>query len=116
LKPLFDFTSGKGLFFTDGTDISEKNIPSEFILGDNYPNPFNPSTTISFQIAKPSYVTLKIYDGLGKEVSTLVDEYKQAGIYNLQFTSHNSEFAAGVYFYRLRAGEFISTKKMILLK
>jgi hypothetical protein len=121
LKSLFDFSSGKGLFFIDGTDVKEEKIPLDFKLNDNYPNPFNPATTISYQIAKAANVTLKIYDALGNEVAKLVDEYKQPGIYNSQFLpkaflSDNSRLPSGIYFYQLRADGFVQTKKMILLK
>jgi hypothetical protein len=104
------------------------NIPSEFILHQNYPNPFNPVTTIKYSIPnvtlssssraesrdEGSRVQLKVYDVLGNEVVTLVDEYKPAGIYNVQFTMNN--LSSGIYFYQLKAGEFIQTKKMILIK
>ena len=96
-------------------------FPIEFELEQNYPNPFNPSTIISFTIpnvtlngVEGSRVQLKVYDILGNEVATLVDEYKSAGIYNVQFTMHN--LASGIYFYRLQAGDFVESKKMILLK
>jgi Secretion system C-terminal sorting domain len=89
-------------------------IPVEFILFQNYPNPFNPSTKISWQSPVSSHQTLKVYDVLGNEVATLVDEYKPAGIYNVQFTMNN--LASGIYFYRLQAGSFVQIKKMILLK
>jgi hypothetical protein len=98
------------------TDVEEKNnsIPEKFFLSQNYPNPFNPSTKISWQSPVSSHHTLKIYDVLGNEVATLVDEYKPAGIYNVQFTMNN--LASGIYFYRLKAGSFVQTKKMILIK
>jgi len=89
-------------------------IPSDFSLAQNYPNPFNPSTKISWQAPVGSWQTLKIYDVLGNEVATLVDEYKPAGSYEVEFDA--SPLTSGVYFYQLNAGEFIQTKKMILLK
>lgn len=94
----------------DQTDI----LPNEYRLNQNYPNPFNPSTTISWQSPVSGQQTLKVYDVLGNEVATLVDEYKSAGMYNVQFTMNN--LSSGVYFYQLRAGDFIQTKKMILMK
>jgi len=94
-------------------------VLTDFSLHHNYPNPFNPSTTIEFRIADFRLVNLKIYDVLGNEVATLVDEYKPAGSYEVEFNSHSGEgrnLTSGVYFYRLQAGEFIETKKMILIK
>jgi hypothetical protein len=87
-----------------------------FSLDQNYPNPFNPSTTIRYQISKSSIVTLKIYDVLGREVTTLVNEKQQAGKYSVQLSATGHRLSSGVYFYQLKAGSFISTKKMILLK
>lgn len=88
--------------------------PERYYLSNNYPNPFNPSTTIKYQIPELSYVTLKVYDVLGNEVATLVDEYKPAGIYEI--TWHPEGLVSGVYFYQMKADEFIQTKKMLLLK
>jgi len=94
--------------------IDEGDLPEQFRLEQNYPNPFNPSTKISWQSPVGSWQTLKVYDVLGNEVSTLVDEYKPAGKYEVEFDA--SPLTSGVYFYQLNAGEFIQTKKMILLK
>ena len=93
------------------------NIKS-YILSQNYPNPFNPSTKISWQMPVSSWQTLKVYDVLGNEVATLVDEYKNAGSYEVEFKSTvgNRQLANGVYFYQLKAGDYLETKKMILLK
>lgn len=85
-------------------------------LYQNYPNPFNPSTKINWQSPVGSWQTLKIYDLLGREVATLVDEYKSAGSYNVQFTMNNLQLSSGVYFYQLKAGDFIETKKMLMIK
>jgi len=93
---------------------TETNPPTEFVLYQNYPNPFNPSTKISWQSPVGSWQTLKIYDVLGKEVVTLVDEYRPAGKYKVEF--NGTGLTSGVYFYQLRAGEFISTRKFVLLK
>ncbi|MFZ2323179.1 MAG: T9SS type A sorting domain-containing protein [Ignavibacteriaceae bacterium] len=98
------------------TDV-EKNtdlIPGEYKLEQNYPNPFNPSTTITYQLPNSSKVTLKVFDVLGEELITLVDEYKDSGKYEVQFNA--SDLPSGVYFYRIRSGNLIETKKMILLK
>ena len=92
----------------------EKSYPNAFALYQNYPNPFNPFTKISWQSPSAGYQTLKVYDVLGNEVITLVDEYRNTGIYEIDFDA--SKFSSGVYFYQIKAGDFISTKKMILLK
>ncbi len=92
----------------------EVTSPLTFSLEQNYPNPFNPSTTISWQSPVSSNQTLKVYDILGNEVATLVDEYKSAGSYEVEFNA--SHLPSGTYFYQLRAGSFVETKKMILLK
>ena len=86
----------------------------DYELSQNYPNPFNPSTTIRYSVPERSNVVLKIYDILGSEVSTLVNEDKDAGIYSVNFNA--SHLASGIYFYRLHAGSFVETKKMILMK
>jgi hypothetical protein len=82
----------------------------------NYPNPFNPSTTIGYQLANSGYVQLKVYDILGREVTTLVDEYKQPGKYSSTFYTLRSTLSSGVYFYRLTTPTGTLTKKMILMK
>lgn len=95
---------------------SENNvIPSDFKLNQNYPNPFNPSTTINFSIPKSEFVTLKIYNILGKEVATVVNQKLEAGSYNELFEAP-SDLTSGVYFYKLTAGSFTNTKKMTVLK
>ncbi|MDP2038586.1 MAG: alpha-amylase family glycosyl hydrolase [Ignavibacteria bacterium] len=91
-------------------------LPTHFKLEQNFPNPFNPQTVISYQLAKSGHVSLKVYDVLGREVATLVNEFKQAGNYNSQFSIQNSQFSSGVYFYRIQAGEFSETRKMMLMK
>ena len=98
------------------------NVPSEFHLGNNYPNPFNPATVISYQLAVNSKVNLKIFDPLGNEIATLVNEEQAAGTYSINFSTTNNPqlttntLPSGIYFYQLRAGNFTQTKKMILLK
>ena len=102
------------------TNVEEnEKIPIEFLLYQNYPNPFNPTTTIKYSIPKLSFVTIKIYDVLGSEVATLVNEEKPAGTYEIEFNGHSDEgqnLTSGVYFYSLRAGSFVQTRKMILIK
>ncbi len=93
---------------------NDKVLPTEFSLSQNYPNPFNPSTNINFSIPEASFVNLKIFDVLGKEVAILVNERLNAGNYNYNFNANG--LPSGVYFYRLRAGSFVSTKKMILMR
>ncbi|MGD1005601.1 MAG: T9SS type A sorting domain-containing protein [Ignavibacteriaceae bacterium] len=89
-------------------------IPTEYKLFANYPNPFNPSTIIQYQLPTNGMVTVKVYDILGREVKTLVNDYKTAGNYSVNFDA--SRLASGIYFYQIRAGNFTSTKKMMYLK
>ena len=112
--------------------VREKDLQAKIInfkLEQNYPNPFNPATKISWQSPVSSWQTLKVYDLLGNEVATLVDEYKSAGVYEINFdpASNNKHLtssirpasgglASGIYFYQLKAGDFVETKKMILLR
>jgi hypothetical protein len=97
------------------TDIGENHTnPNAFKLYDNYPNPFNPSTTLRYSIPEASFTTIKIYDALGNEVSSLVNETKTAGTYEVEFNA--TDLSSGIYYYSLQAGSFIETKKMILMK
>ncbi len=104
-------------------NVNDKKIlPLSFSLEQNYPNPFNPSTKIIWQSPVSGWQTLKVYDLLGREVATLIDEYKQAGKYEIEFnltqfgSKDFSAITSGVYFYQLRAGDFIQSRKMILMK
>ena len=97
-------------------DNAEAAAINQYSLSQNTPNPFNPSTQINYQLAANSFVTLKIYDVLGNEVATLVNEWKEAGSYNAQFTTSGKQLASGMYFYTLTAGKFTDTKKFILMK
>ena len=99
-------------FITDVEKIS--SLPTDFLLSQNYPNPFNPTTKISWQSPIGSHQTLKIYDVLGNEVVTLVDKYREAGTYEVEFIAKN--LSSGIYFYKLTAGSFVETKKMTVLK
>jgi hypothetical protein len=145
----WDQNKGNYLFLNTSDPVfvaNEENLPEDFILYQNYPNPFNPTTNIGFRIADDGFVSLKVFDVLGNEVTTLVDEYKPAGSYEVEFNSHSGEvrnhpagrqgLSSGIYFYQLRivgpvrknsfgetssqngqAGQaFIQTKKMILLR
>ena len=94
--------------------IKDQPNSLNFSLSQNYPNPFNPSTIINFTIPNSGKVTLKIYDVIGEEVTTLVDEELNPGIYNREWKA--SSFSSGIYFYRLQSGDFIETKKMCLIK
>ena len=111
--------NGKVVCLSGGTtnivNVEDQNqTPDKFYLYQNYPNPFNPATTIQYQIPSASLVQLKVYNILGREIATLVNENKQTGSYNVNFDA--SSLASGIYFYTLKAGDFVSTKKMILLK
>jgi hypothetical protein len=90
------------------------SLPKEFGLLQNFPNPFNPSTTIAYDLPRDTRVTLKLYDILGREVTTLVNEDEKAGHKTIAWSSE--DVASGVYYYRLQAGEYVSTRKMILLR
>ena len=89
-------------------------VPNVYSLSQNYPNPFNPSTKINFALPKQGFVSLKIYDVLGREIRTLVNEVKSAGNYTVDFNA--SEFSSGVYFYRIQANDFMDVKRMLLVK
>jgi len=95
----------------------ETIIPGEFSLEQNYPNPFNPTTSIQYAISSRQFVSLKVFDVLGNEAATLVNEYKTAGSYEVEFNvGQTSSLSSGVYYYQLKAGSFVETKKMILLR
>ncbi len=98
------------------TDVKSQSssIPNEYFLSQNYPNPFNPVTAIKYSIPNEGFVSLKIYNVLGSEVATLVNEFKNAGSYNVSFNAEN--LSSGVYYYKLKSGTFVETRKMILLK
>jgi len=98
------------------TDVENENneIPNEYFLSQNFPNPFNPSTRINWQSPIGSHQTLKIFDVLGNEVATLVDEYREAGRYEVEFNA--DKLSSGIYLYKLQAGSFTQTKKMTVLK
>jgi hypothetical protein len=103
---------------TVGVEDDESPIANKFRLEQNYPNPFNPSTSIQYAIGSRQFVTLKVYDVLGNEIATLVNEEKPAGEYEIEFNTSSIKHlpSSGIYFYQLKAGSFIQTKKMILLK
>ena len=101
--------------FTPTTPVDEESTVNDFKLYQNYPNPFNPSTKIQYAIGDRQFVTLKIYNAIGKEVAVLVNEVQEAGIHSKLYIV-NSTLPSGVYFYQLKAGNFQETKKMILIK
>jgi hypothetical protein len=94
--------------------IANSQIPKEYNLEQNYPNPFNPETQISFDIPKAGFVSLKIYDVVGKEITTLVNEVKNPGSYKVDFDG--ASLGSGTYFYKLESNGFVTTKKMMLIK
>jgi len=94
--------------------VSGELIPDKYLLEQNYPNPFNPNTVISFQLPVSSNVSLKVFDILGNEISTIVNGYQPAGKYEFEFSGAN--LPSGVYFYTITAGQYSETKKMILMK
>ena len=95
-------------------NTNPNSISLTYSLSQNYPNPFNPTTKISFALPKAGFVTLKIYDILGREIKTLVNEIRQDGNYSVDFNA--SEFSSGVYFYRIQANDFTDVKRMLLVK
>lgn len=103
------------LSFSILTDVNDESAGvNDFSLEQNFPNPFNPSTRINYQIAKDNFVTLKVYDIIGNEVAALVNNQQPAGKYSVDFNSAN--LPSGVYLYRLQAGNYIQTRKMTLIK
>jgi hypothetical protein len=97
-----------------GITGKENPLPHEYQLFQNYPNPFNPTTTISYSLPKEGNVKLMLYNAIGSKVATIVNEYKPAGNYSVQFNGNN--LASGIYLYRLESGNYSSTKKFILMK
>jgi photosystem II stability/assembly factor-like uncharacterized protein len=119
---LYAGTKGRSVFKTVNptTDVEDVKLePTTFYLEQNYPNPFNPSTKISWQSPVGSWQTIKVYDVLGNEIATLVDEFKPAGRYEVEFNSHSGNvrnLPSGVYFYQLKVGNYMEIRKMLLLK
>jgi hypothetical protein len=116
---LFVGTSANGVWRRPLSEITSvrqfsTEVPLHFELAQNYPNPFNPTTTIVFSLPSRSFVSLKVFDAIGKEVSTLVSEELVVGTYSQQWDA--TGLSSGVYFYRLHAGAFIETKRLLLLK
>jgi len=99
---------------SDDNGTISKSLPEEYALYQAYPNPFNPSTTISYQLPMQSQVTLKIFDVLGREVATLVNGVEEPGYKSVNFDA--SGLPSGIYYYRLQAGNYVETKKLLLLR
>ena len=102
------------IFVFTSVPAGKSGIPQTFSLAQNYPNPFNPSTTISFSLPSQSFVSLKVFDIVGREVATIVSEEMPAGAYTRQWNA--AKMSSGIYFYRLQAGSYTQTKKLVLLK
>jgi len=115
---LFTGLRGYGAWKTSAivTEVQNRSypLPTDFLLNQNYPNPFNPTTTIKYQIPELSFVRIKVFDVLGSEIVTLVNEEKPTGSYEVEFNA--TGLPSGIYFYRIQAGSFVKTKKMVFLK
>jgi hypothetical protein len=111
-----NFVGAAWVFTRSGTPVREEaaDISSQFVLEQNYPNPFNPSTKIQFSIVHRQLTIVKVYDVLGREAATLMNEVKEPGTYTVKFDGSN--LASGVYFYRLSAGRYLATHEMILMR
>lgn len=119
-------TNNLSVYYSEMVSVHSEltSNPTGFSLSQNYPNPFNPSTTIQFTTGSRQFVTLKIFDVLGNEISTLVNEEKEPGTYSIEFSAKDGsasggnayELPSGIYFYRFEAGNYIATRKMILLR
>ncbi|MBK8551286.1 MAG: T9SS type A sorting domain-containing protein [Ignavibacteria bacterium] len=118
---LFGTTYYNGVFRSTNSTLTSlssqvNSSPEGFRLEQNYPNPFNPGTVIRYSIPENSFVTLKIYDVLGHEVATLVNENQNRGTYNYQLSIVNYQLSSGIYFYKLETDNFTETRRMILVK
>jgi len=119
ISVLSDFAKTTGGRLEDGPDNInfsnvENELPKEYSLKQNFPNPFNPSTNIQYDLPKDNFVSIKVYDLLGKEMMSLVNEFKDAGRYIISFNGSN--LPSGIYYYKIKAGDFVQVRKMILLK
>ena len=113
---LMHYYGPDGIWWKHTVDVKNENtgIPTKYVLSQNYPNPFNPSTTIRFSTPESQVVSLIVYDILGKQIKTLIDDNVPAGSYKVTWDA--SKLASGVYIYRIQAGSFVQSKKMILSK
>ena len=115
----FKIIEGPPEFISDQLSEIMRSIPDNFQLHHNYPNPFNPITNISYELSNPSRVTITIYDLKGREVKTIVNEWKQPGYYSTVWNStddRNNPVSSGIYFYRMKTNTFHKTLKMLLIK
>ena len=108
------FTGGQSGCQPDGVEEAKAELPPEFSLEPNYPNPFNPSTTIRYRLPSRSHVTLTVFNTLGQQVATLVEGEMEAGYHEAVFDA--SDLASGVYLYRLQAGDFVQARTLVLLR
>jgi hypothetical protein len=116
-EPLTATWTAATITINDPTSVNEgedATVPTVFALEQNFPNPFNPSTTIAFSLPRQSRVTLKVFNVVGEEISTLVDQELSAGRYEAHWDA--GQMNGGVYFYRLQAGAFVQTRKLILIR
>jgi hypothetical protein len=111
---IWDEYAASSVWATATSVSSTEQMPHQFTLSQNYPNPFNPSTMIEYQVPAAGHVTLKVYDVVGREIATLVDEQKASGSYSVRFNSPVN--ASGIFFYKLQTGSFMETRKMTLMK
>ena len=109
-------TDGGGIITSVSGPSQTGNIPSGFILDQNFPNPFNPETVIRYSLSEDSFVRLKVYDVRGNEIAELVNEKQNPGIYNCQFSTVNYPLSSGMYFYKIEAGNFVMVRRMVLIK
>ena len=100
--------------YSQTVEVTAASTPKEFGLEQNYPNPFNPTTAIGYQLSANGFTSLKVYDAIGREVATLVNEAKDAGYYSAQFDG--TKLSSGIYFYKLISGNYVGVKKLVLLK
>jgi hypothetical protein len=112
-----NFTHNTG--FTDiewpgQTSVEDDFIPVSYKLEQNYPNPFNPTTTVRYQLPKAGHVQIKVYDAIGKEVATLVNEHLESGRYEVRFGENN--LPSGMYIYTIKVNDYFASKKMLLIK
>ena len=114
---IFKTTNGGSVVSVEDEKKFQNNfLPAQITLFQNYPNPFNPATSMQYAIGSKQIVTLKVYDILGREVVTLVNEEQNAGMHKVKFDAAKYKLSSGVYFYRIQADQFSETKKMILMR
>ncbi len=115
-QPLLDVVGAQMMTPTLVSNPHSEFMPSRFGLSDNYPNPFNPSTTIRFSLPSAAMVSIRVFDVLGREIVTILNEHREAGTGSVRFDASSYALVSGVYFYRIDAGSFLQTKKMILTR